>query len=1605
MAIPIKFLPLGGITTDVSNQLMKSNLARFVKNLTYLLTDNASADTALGTELGVMKPLQSPQLYCPIKLPDGDNYCIGSCSSKTSGNLYCFVWNSNNNHTIFYVNGKKPSCTIVKTDPCFNFQFDPRYFIHESAAWVEVITLIDPATGQTLLKEDLYWTDSFNYMGYIRVEDCVDTNGFDPVLFPYFEGDYNRCDILRMGLPTPKDCIEVKEVPIEYKQLSFASVLFGAGSPNDILVSGINGGNPFSETPEVGDQIIFNPGTIIATTYTIASISTINLPPYVGDIFLIITQEPTVPTPFGFQVNAGLYRKESNISNNILFNTWQFRLTVTDVFGRPSIYGIISDTYIPGINDCLSLSANLPNCVDLIFDAGNPFINTIEIAYRNCNSEEWRTEITLFKYKGSNIGQWWLRPINDDLLWDQNTNKITYRFCRTKQCDPIDPATTALLAPALPKTCTSLFPLNNLIATANNKDGFNPFPEDLRKKITATIIPPKASEDLRTITIYASIGQMDQQVEKRDNKYYYGGQVSGGLAQDLCEAKKQFFKNPEQSGFLGYLVNGGTCISTQVYIDGSGNLIPDPHFNGYNLSPSHRTLQKFVFSNIPKGRYIFRIASQTVDPVREEYITTSTPMWGLIPFDKTNNYNLDFLNRTQYPACELYVDCCDEDYDTLNDNKMLVIANMAFPFCYSQCGYIRETKDADVRWELLNFPNIDGNVSCLRTDANGFYWQYRIGDTDGGTLHLAFNTYRKCQRRSLSFGNPHLTSADMVFADYYNQVSSTPNVINPCDFVQIRGRVVLANSNIGISGAYVALTRGSRGQAVTDSNGYFNIIAHDDAENVLGVRDDKLIVTAGACNYYDDNGDCLPVTDIHIVACTAGPTACEERNLILNTIVGTYTQQKGLLSGGIYPWFVNGYDWLGRKTYSQPLGDLKIPSVFETHAIAPSTIQVNIDPSANFPEEIRYITFSIGEETTVEKYLTWIVDRVELINNANQIDTLSPSQIRVYYQSIIEYNKVNNYNTTTAWQFIPSNSTNPVTTDRVQFFINGDGVFFTNDISSIVKYDQSGTYFTIDYTSELANLKPNALMRLIRPKECNGNQVNYEVCHVVDIVNKKAQENQFILNAFDTYYLPRLIPVPAPVDPNASTVSQIATTVNDASGSVTTYTIPPASPTVLSLQAFGFTFEHACPSNFWGQNADGTGCGNKGRINSVNPYEAEIIHKDQIAFGGALSDNGQLNYLQYFIPTNKHSFNIPNTGGIVYVSPKQGILLIITQFNNFTVGYGDTLVRTDNNGNILAPSGQNTFGNPNVQLSGNYGCQIWDKNTIRERDGLVMFLDSSRVAVLQHNFRDCQDVSSNKTNPNRTSTILSWLSKKISFIKEYNNNPRFQDKRYFVSVINPTNNEYLLSDFKIKASFENYVNNERDYDVTIPECMAFDMKADVWKGMYSTTPEYWGFLENELYGNQLFEFIKGQPYSFYSTTNTNYNTFFGVKCSRVFEFVINVENLKKFKPLWLEVYCKQSGYFSDRIITETGQESRILISQWKQGDYFWSAPFLRDMNTLSDPNNPLTIANNPLFEGWPLYGTWVKVRLVGFPDFDDVYSALEGVQTFLIGESNSGSRS
>lgn len=1302
-----------------------------------------------------------------------------------------------------------------------------------------------------------------------------------------------------------------------------------------------------------------------------------------------------VPTPSDCIEITEIPRTEAdmNLPNQMLFKVWYFRILGIDVWGRPSEHGIISDAYIPGVNDCIGASPLLPRCVNLKFPAPNPFIDKIQIEFMRCGDTQWQISDTLFLYQGSSLGEWWKRSRNPDVNFNSGDGTISYKFCRDKECQPIAIAETSRLFNPLPRSSQSVFQLGGLIGLANNEDGFLPLSEQLRKAVKLTIIPPEKTSILTaSITIYVAIWNpaLDnfQSVERDvtnsvgflwgDNNSKHGTAI----------AYKQFFLNQSQSGFQGYLVGAeGLVTSTQWYIDSSGNFVQDTELKGNSISPNRITFQKFVFTNVPRGNYIFRLISHLTDATTNQNPqNTSTTVWGLCQF---NNVARKVDPYSRRPAQELQINVCNGDYNTLNENQMLCICDMA-AFVDNQpykatSGYIHETvvnSIAERPMELVKVTSQNGYTSVI-SDHNGFFYFA----TRGSGRTFKFEFYYKCAITSYSFGEGNAGMRDFnIIIDqinFQNNIRYSDYASLPCNRVLIKGRLVLSGKNIGVPNVTVILTRGQ--YAITDVNGFYTVIAHDDS--TTGVRDDKLYIAGGGCNYTDVNGNCLPITNISFSTCNS----CVERVVNISNILLRYASQKGLLSGGTYQVGIEPKDWLRRMPFVQPIGSITIPSISESQTVGASQVQVDIDPAAVFPLDFDEFTIWITRETTIAQYVDWIVDDVQFIDNTGNVNNTAPTQIRIYYASLIEFNKQNNYNTTVNWNFletVPGSTTQtPVRQDTVQFFINGDGKFFGANITALVKYDQTGQYFLIDYTDALKDLKANALIRLSRPKVCTGNEGYFEICNVVKLKNGKPDKTSFILNAFDTYYINRSIPVPTSVNPsNASTVSETAKTTTNDDGSKTTITstINQTVNTVNQLRQFGFLFEHDAPSNFWGK-----GCFNGGRENIKNPYETIIYNFDQLAMSGGASVTGQLNFLNYFDEAKKFSFDTANLNGIVAVLPQLAEILIIGQADNGVVGYNDTIARVNEAGQIIAPSIKNTFGAPLNKIGGNYGCQLFDKQTIQNREGITIFLDSDRAALVKHNYQLPKPVSYKDLNGHITS--------KIKYVTQYN--LKNDNTRYFVGVINPINNEYLLTDFVIGSN--SFTNEFRDFDVTAQETLGFGIFTEQYKGSYMYTPEGYAALDSDINDLQLFSFIHAKPYRHNTIFNPTFGMIYGKKASRSLKIVANAETLKKKKYLSVSVYCKQGAYFCDVINSETGQNSRILLSQFLEAEYGWYAPVLKDTNFI-DPNLPSDVQLNSIFEGNPMIGTWCEFNFVSDPATDDQYSELLGIVINAIGSDPSG---
>lgn len=1535
MAIPQKIIPYKGVELDNHELNVDEMCATYIKNLVHDLNDNNRISRDEGSNAYVWTPLELTERYCNLELPAGTNYVVGFHYFKEANQGFVFAYNNNNNHFIYRIKGNTGDCEMIVIDPCFNFQLDPKYFIGKGRCAAQTICRLNKANGQTENVIYLEFTENFNDQRFLCVEDVIATHGFNGTDFPYFntsDPNCNRCTWFNLGVPAPFGCIGV--------------------------------------TPVARD-----------------------------------TSDP-------------VERTRPNVMN---YRGWQFRVQIIDQWNRESEYDIISDTYFTQIgNSCLANSSGLPRCVRLRFPAGCPLVNQIVLSFRNCAGKtkgfstvsDWYKFTTVNKYNDCENANWWERSINNPWLVEYDAqillgktpeeaeaiaygkglmrywaidNTFEYTFCNDKECTPIDVDKTNRVENPLARRSSSLFPLNRSIALARNTKGFDPMDCNELNKIEFSVVPPSGEScsrvQLKKVEIwgifYSPNNDRITRIRTKDGNTVFGfADCSNNNPINFDQILPK-----DQEGIIGHMA--GTdyyCISKQYRYD---TVLDTLEYTGINYTtpsggidnPRYIPVQKWEFNVLP-GKYRFHIASHKSTP--SDYKGTSTYFIG-----RTNLTSVGGLVAGE--ERELVIDVCTADYLLKNTPVMIWDLTHVGKNCTTSseaasavAGYMYED-------ELQKNPidmavvttNHDGDVNkCSFTDHYGFYFATR----NGRVLRATIRGYKNCaSNQELAVGRSTLDTVEnwFKFDKLYAYHNTDAYPIN--DRMIVKGKLTLCgNPSIGLPGVLVHVTRA--GFAVTDANGEYRIIMHDIGNSAA--RTESLIISQrGSCQILacqDECSFCFANVAVNRVACVIGV----ERYLNLPPIVGRINaaNSKGPKMGGRYRggWFL--YDWLGRRSFVQSSEKhyFNIPGIQETQVYSFSKIFFDLN-GARFPSWVTKITPAITENLNWDDDITWVIERVQFVDNTGKTNTAAPTQIRLYYESLNEYNKQNDYSTNTGWQFLTEQQ-NSIQGDLIEFLANADGSIFNTRITALAKYNKEGKYIQVDYTDELKDLKDGTLVKLIRPKQCETQQWFYELCFPIRILNGQAVIQSGELNYFDSYLLTRQIPVP----------TEVKTTSTDENGDEIE-----TSTTENQITAYPFFFEHHSPSDTWGDH-----CANRGRVGVINEQEKQRCVKTGIDVSNALVNDGLLNGLHYFEEKDTTILDEQEWGGISICLPEQNIILVICEFTNCLITYNDNRVTTDDQGNVVAPSGENRFGRPEKKIGNDFGCQLDDINTIQVKDGLVMFLDSSKCALVKHNYNEAEDVS---VGTNNRGGYKSWLSAMIKFVIDNNSNPENQ-KMYWHAAINPKNNKYTLTLATLGQASNKYINQDREPVIGVNDTIAVDIYSGALKTFLSYTPEYYGAMSGDKNDSQLISFRFGEAWRHNKLNNPAnlYNRFYGVDVEKVMEVVYNIDNVKVKKYMWNEVYCPQHLFYADRIITESGQISRIMPKWWERRDKFFCADFKCASNTQADINIPKETGANALLDGDMLYGRWMRVRYVGIAAAKNKYCELTAFIGFMYGGEKSG---
>lgn len=1731
MALQSKNNFLGGINLDLDALRIPANTAIFIKNLTSNANINAATAAQSGSNEWVMTPMEGNVALSVSGMPSGTNYCVGGYSSEQTNEGYFAIYNSNNNHTIWVISGNDGTVRKVHESALLPFVLDPQYFFSEGRMTLELQSIIDPVSGLETNFKFLIFTNNTKYQCLIDVEASIATNSYSTPYFTSSVSTYNTLELILLGSVLPIKCVKLNDpttyIPVENASIIDISVI---DTPGTGWVVGnafnINGAG----TGAAGEVTAVGAGGSVLTYILING----------GLGYAVaggVTTTATSGSGTGLTLNIiTLVIPDSSKQNLIINEGWQFRIRTWDVWGRSSEWGIISSIYTALIGGgCISTSNGLPRCVNLCFDAGNPLVKYITVAYRRGvgNDPTGQTETSWFehetfnKYDDSQTVEWYNRSINQNFVtagsgmtFNPTTNIITYTFCADKQSNPVDPTEAARTEPGIARISGSVASIDKVLMLANNVYDFEPLPQPVVDNVQFSVKPPGTTTcpaaPLRTIVVY---GVVYDPVAVLAGEHLSGfcrtsfGKVGFGRSSGNCGTYglfsiDQVFGDQVNPGFIGVL--RGTnykCVAQQGDFDpATGIFIPQvPEFG----TPSfpHAPVQQFTFSGVPAGKYIMQLASHKSTVSDADLQRTSTFVGGISAIGDLVTPT-DLNSYANNPIKEIEIDCTAGNVllngfqpgQTPATTPIFTILDMVINSSFGDgsavvAGYLYEENSQDNPVEMcpiyLKGVTIGTGVDTFGsffTDHNGFYF----GATDGNDIYMyvyadvcdgagtTLRTIYGSNNAALPYihqGSGGITYGDGsgtgsgcsgVSGNWRNQIYLYPVTSTYPDAARRRIKQninLCSNPLIGVPGIPIVMTKVGP-FSITDSSGQATLIAHNRYNYLSAIspnpppwlssgipdystspNNQDLIIFSqkGGCEWNACGGCNTFMADVAVayLACGASASGCTGTQPVRTLCLPDLTANPngigvfGIQSGGKYPVAFWVHDVIGRHTAPQikggNLGYVYVPNLndiqpFPYPNMALCSLQVTIPAGLTIDPIFKRITFLVGANSLFTDYFSWAADWVQYIDNTGATNPTNPTAIRIYFQSLNEYNKQYNFGTNIGWDFITTQEQQDASTatpaDVVQFIMNGDGTWLAPQKGAPITYDKSGSFFTIDFIPEFSGLQNGCLFRVIRPTQniIGSNLPYYEQCLTLDINNGLLPAGTYTVPYQDSYLLSRSIPVPllklqpGPIPPGTNPPNIIQTTNTNQNSTLETdgYSTNNIDNNngVLIFQTvdfqtpFPFFFESPSPSDLWGSHL-----ASHGRVGIPNPYEKQYRVGTEISLSNPLADLGIVNGMGVYLDSNKQIFDRNTYGDITVVLVEQGVVMVICNNDFFITRYNQTQIQINENGQVVGqnPSGS-VFTSPQTKIGSNYGVVPQNINTIQRYNGQVVFLDNKGHLIFS-------DFSSAK--PTEKDGYLGYILNKIATLNIANLNQSVNGKTYFVGGVDPKTMEYFLSSFNIPLSgLPTYINTQSQPNLNVNETLVFDLSTALLKSFSSFTPEYYGRIPGYYLQRQFLSFKQGIPYLHHNTfagglTPPVYCSFYGVPCEVRITHVVNGVDGKQLpdkvkRYFWTEIYCRQaipggagnlptSLFYADQILSEKGQTSRLLPTRFTLKDGYATAAFLCALNTPPDINNEPATTTNALLDGDPLQGRYLQVSFTNASGWTNFYFEISEIATYING--------
>lgn len=1603
-----------GMNLDLDELRLPPDVATWIKDATININTNAATGAKAGSNQNVVTPIEGNQALS-VSNPSGTNYQIGFYSSEQTNEGYYFLWNSvsANNHSIWVISGDTGAVRKVYQGPYTTAVFDPQYFYCEGRVTMELVSFFNKVTGLQDYYKLLCFTNNFNEPRCIEAESSIASSSYSTSYFTTSAANFIADTIITLGVPLPIKCM------------------------------GINTPNAYS--PVTADKTIQNAEVRRVWQFRVKNI----------DIFGRESEHGIITNQYTPIVSGGCIASSASFPRCVALNF--------DA-GNPLV-NFIQVEYRTWV------------------DGQTPF------------ETNWYLYDTIAKYDNSTNVAWYARSINPALTYNATTNVITYNFCADKESQPLDVNETLRTEPEVPRMSASIFAIMKRLGVANNVRGFQPISQTQLAKITVSAVDAASSPcppaTVRKVIVYANIytpyKKKSSLIRSTPDGVVFGdSNFSAGL--------DQIFADQDNPGFIGYMagMSGAefSCVGVQGDFDlATGIFTPQGYGSGLNFP--HEKMIQFEFM-VPEGSYLMRIASHKAKITDGNFQSTSTYCAGQCHISELS-VSAGRDNYAQNPLKEIAINAFGGDVILNGGNDpMFVILDLGDENQSGAIdGYLYEGPggtpvEMNPIWIGQAGPASGDAYGSFFTDHNGFYFCTAhtnpsvkiIADFCDGSGNQTIRTIYGNNKQvwhgdgtgtettpATTTTTPTGTLNGKPTGYWGNKIFLKKTAFPDCARQTLLQNIFLCGTTVGVPGVLGVVSNGAVG--LTDANGLMKIIAHNryDYLTAIGSNPPPYLSSripafpAGSIYnsflYFNQNGSCnwttcgncgrgLGIPSVSYLPCCYLPSPPNPPNTCDSSCrISTFADlgvsiptlnAVGCQSGGKYAVAVILHDELGRHTFAQKVGSVTTKNLNDLgyQKFSLQSIAYAIGSSFTVPTYFKYLTFAVAPNALFNDFISWCVDWVQFVDNTGQENKANPTAIRIYYSSLIEYNKQFNFNTNTNWQFIPENVSNPEGVpqegDEIQFITNGNGSWlsFANLISLPVTYSANGKFITVDYDSRLSALTNGALFRAIRPNQFNERSefTYYEQCFTI-VLNSDGTVPTGKLTGtlpyFDSSIQNRQIPVPllsgqfVPIPPGGAPVAaiQYTSTGNPNPGSGTgplagtnanNFNNVVVMSTNTAQTIFPFYFESPSLSDFWGNHV-----ANRGRIFISNPYEQERRIGTELAVSAAVNDRGTFNGMAYFESINSKVFDKNVFGNINSVLVEMGMCLVICNSDWFITRFGQSQLQTNDDGTVSAQKTEGLFTAPQLKVGENYGCILSNINTIRKYNGLVYWLDA-KGRFIRHNFTNAINVAEENKEQGIVGGYSGYLLNKISNLATRNLTPNTNGKSYWITGIDPKTQEVYLTSFNVPVSgAPSYLNTLSAISMSANETLIIDLHSGTLKGMSSMTPEGYGLIPGYYLQKQFLTFKQGVPYIQHAGlgTPTLYANYYGTQCFPRITHVTNLGPEKVKRYLWMEVYVKETMavagglytalFLADAITTEKLQSSRLLTSRWRVVDGYSTAEFLCDLNTPADPNIPVQTGAHVLFDGNPLIGRWLSCSLVVQSTYAGTYFELSGVNVYVNG--------